>query len=301
MSNEQTFPPPMAKLYFVNDGEEPTKTWDECKKAQEKWDKWSKENKVKDEQLQNAVKDLAVNFVLQSNKLEDTLPSGIDEAKAKRILDKVYDSDLSDSNSDSDLSPAADVTVGGHQLSHHLVAFKLLCQKQGDEKALPDLTEDLIQRAHSIMMRGLKTERGETVNAGQYRKISVHAGQHLYPSYECIPENMEKIVEEYHQKSSQPHDMYQLASWLHYKVVSLHPFEDGNGRISRLLWCYSLMRDGLPFPAVLTSGHKRSQNHLVQCLQRDRKRIVSNHPHLTTLSVVSVHQAWKVWNSSYAL
>ena len=295
MASEQT--PRMAKLYFVNDGKEPAKTWGECKKAQEEWAKWSKENEVEDEQLQNAVKDLAVNFIFVSNKLEDTLPQGTDETKMKRLLSKEYDSDLSRIESDSD-SAGVDITAGGRQLSQHLSAFKLLCQKRGDEKALPDLTEKLIQQVHSVMMRGLKTEQGETVNAGCYRKVSVHAGQHVYPCHECIPANMTKIVEEYNRKSSEPHDMYQLASWLHYNVVSLHPFEDGNGRISRLLWCYSLMQDGLPFPAVLTSGHKRSQSHLVQCLERDRKYVIANHPHLTTLTVVSVHQAWKVWNES---
>ena len=36
------------------------------------------------------------------------------------------------------------------------------------------------------------------------------------------------------------------------------------------------MQDGLPFPAVLTSGHKQSQSHLVQCLEQDRKYRVSN-------------------------
>jgi fido (protein-threonine AMPylation protein) len=287
----------MAKLYFVSDGKEPLQTWGECKKAQEEWVKWLKENKVEDERLRNAVKDLAVNFIFTSNKLENTLPQGTDETKMKRLLSETYDSDSSRIESDSD-STGGDMSAGGRQLSQHLSAFKLLCQKRGDKMALPDLTEILIQQVHSIMMRGLKTERGEPVNAGCYRKISVHAGQHLYPSHECIPANMEKIVKEYNRKSSEPHDMYQLSSWLHYNVVSLHPFEDGNGRISRLLWCYSLMRDGLPFPAVLTSGHKRSQSHLVQCLQRDRKYVIANHPHLTTLTVVSVYQAWKTWNES---
>ena len=147
-------------------------------------------------------------------------------------------------------------------------------------------------------MKGLRTEEGRMVNAGVYRKISVHAGQHTYPSHKCIPENMEKIVKEHNHKVSQGHDMFELASWLYFNVVSLHPFEDGNGRISRLLWCYSLMRDGLPFPASLTSGHKRSQSHLVLCLQRDQKFNVSNHPHLTTLTVVSIHQVWQDYHST---
>lgn len=296
MASEPT--PRMAKLYFVSDGKEPVKTWGECKKAQEEWAKWLKENEDEDERLRNAVKYLAVDFIFVSNKLEDTLPQGTDETKIKRLLSKTYDSDLSRIESDSDSAGGDMTSAGGRQLSQHLSAFKLLCQKGDDKTALPDLTEELIQRVHLIMMRGLKTEQGEPVHAGCYRNVSVHAGQHLYPSHECIPANMENIVEEYNRKLSEPHDMYQLASWLHYNIVSLHPFEDGNGRISRLLWCYSLMRDGLPFPAVLTSGHKRSQSHLVQCLQRDRKYVIANHPHLTTLTVVSVHQAWKMWNES---
>ena len=289
-----TSQPQMVKLYFVGDGEEPVKMWSECKISQQKWSNRSKGNmNEEDEKLQNAVKKFAVDFVYLSNKLEDTLPQGTNEAKLTELLSEKYYSDMSDSDSAGDV-----LQPGGRQLIQHLQAFKLLCQKRGDNNTFPELTEELIQEVHSVMMRGLKTELGEAVHAGCYRKITVHAGQHVYPSHECIPANMAKIVKEYEKTSSQPHDMYQLASWLHYNVVTLHPFEDGNGRISRLLWCYSLMRDGLPFPAVLTSGHKRSQRHLVQCLQRDRKYVVSNHPHLTTLTVVSVHRAWKVWNES---
>lgn len=144
------------------------------------------------------------------------------------------------------------------------------------------------------MMSGLKNEDGMSINAGHYRTISVYAGTHVFPSFTCIPHSMAKIVEEYNEKFSCPHDPFELASWLHFNIVTLHPFEDGNGRMSRLLWCYSLMRDGLPFPAVLTSGHKRSQKHLVQCLNRDQNRLLMNdNPHMTTLTVVSVLLAWQ--------
>ena len=282
--------PQMAKLYFVNDGKEPSKTWGECKKALERW---AKEKEVEAEQVKAFFKKQAVDVIWLSNKLEGTLPQGTDESKAKKVLSKGYDVDMSM----SDLL-GGDEKPSGRQLAQHLKAFKLLCVKREGSDSLPVLSEELILQAHHVMMQGLKTEQGEIVNAGVYRKISVHAGQHVYPSYQCIPENMEKIIKVYNQKVSQTHDMYQLASWLHFTVVSLHPFEDGNGRISRLLWCYSLMRDGLPFPVILTSGHKRSQSHLVQCLQRDRKHMVSNHPHLTTLTIVSVMQAWNDYSSA---
>lgn len=287
---EHTNTPKMAKLYFVSDGNEPAKLWAKCKKVQHDWCK----EKLKPELVvKDVFKELAVNYVYESNKLEDTLPKETDEIEVKLLLAKFYDDELNDTQ-----LLRVDLPTGGRQLLQHLKAFKLLCENRRESNTLPDLTESLIQQVHSIMMRGLKTEQGEEISAGFYRKISVHAGQHVYPSYECIPVNMGKIVAEYSRKASQPHDMYQLASWLHFKIVSLHPFEDGNGRLSRLLWCYSLMRDGLPFPAVLTSGHKRSQTHLVRCLERDRKYIVSDHPHLTTLTVVSVYQAWEAWNDS---
>ncbi len=145
------------------------------------------------------------------------------------------------------------------------------------------------------MMGGLTNEQGLSVDAGSYRTISVCAGNdHVYPSYTCIPANMEKIVREYNERYSSPHDAFELASWLYFNVVSLHPFVDGNGRISRLLWSYSLMRDGLPFPAMLSSGHRKSQKHLVLCIERDRERLLyDNNPHVTSLTVVSVLQAWQ--------
>ena len=51
------------------------------------------------------------------------------------------------------------------------------------------------------------------------------------------------------------------------------------------------MRDGQPIPTVLTSGHKKSQSHLVLCLKQDRDFYVSNNLHLTTLSNSREHQS----------
>ena len=49
------------------------------------------------------------------------------------------------------------------------------------------------------------------------------------------------------------HDLFELASFL----LSLHSFEDDNCQLGWLLYCYPLIRDGLPFPSVLTLGIKR--------------------------------------------
>lgn len=44
---------------------------------------------------------------------------------------------------------------------------------------------------------------------------------------------------------------------LHYKFVRIHPFDDGNGRVSRLLMNYVLLKNGLP-PVIIKSADKRN-------------------------------------------
>lgn len=48
-----------------------------------------------------------------------------------------------------------------------------------------------------------------------------------------------------------------IAALLHYKFLRIHPFDDGNGRLSRLLMNYVLLRFGFP-PVVVKSSDKKS-------------------------------------------
>ena len=58
----------------------------------------------------------------------------------------------------------------------------------------------------------------------------------------------------------------ELAALLHYKFVCIHPFDDGNGRISRLLMNYVLLRHGLT-PIIIKSADKK--NYLYALHQAD--------------------------------
>ena len=44
------------------------------------------------------------------------------------------------------------------------------------------------------------------------------------------------------------------AAWLHHRFVRTHPFQDGNGRVSRLLMAYAYIVRGLPPPVVTAAG-----------------------------------------------
>lgn len=279
--------PSLVRLNFLSSAEdEPAKLWKNCVQKLYEW-KNGLSADYSPEKLKKYNGEMAARLVWETNLLEDTIPRGLSRPVTESVLTKAY-------NKES--VPSLD-TAGLSQMIQHLQAFKLVHSRIDKE-----FTEDMIKEAHRIMMAGLSNEQGIPVDNGEYRQSSVFAGIHQFPSHDCIQRNMTRIVREYNEKvSTADHDPYELASWLYFEVVSLHPFDDGNGRISRLLWCYSLMKDGIPFPVMLTSGHKKSQKHLVKCIKRDENYFFTKWPHLTTLTVISVALAWKQFSSSVDL
>ena len=231
-----------------------------------------------------------------SNKLEGTLPVGISQYSTFNILQKLINNPpdvdrlLKEYRQEKQGKNAEKDRVSRRQLIQHMAAY-LRCEKAVEVKE--PLSEEMIKDVHKTMMDGLETEEGDPMNAGEYRQIPLHADDHVFPAPHCVPSRMRWIVEEYNKKASDPnHDPYQLASWLLFHVVSLHPFRDGNGRLCRLLWCYSLMRDGLPFPLTISSGHKKAHKHYVRAIDRSQRCRGGDHPHLTTLTVLSVGRSW---------
>lgn len=69
-----------------------------------------------------------------------------------------------------------------------------------------------------------------------------------------VPALMRELIDWYQDEKESLHPI-KLAALFHHKFVLIHPFDDGNGRISRLLMNYILMRHGYP-PVVIKSAQK---------------------------------------------
>lgn len=293
--------PKLEKLYFLREVDErfvdPDPVWKQCQKLLNMWEsEFCRDEKIAGRMVEFC-KQKAINMIWLSNKLGGTLPEGVSEMETHQILTKLYDGsnvdellrncaiDTNDQDSDAERDRNSK-----RQLLQHLQAFLELRVAARDKR---DLSEDLILGIHKTLMKDLALEGGGTLHGGEYRQISVHAGAHVFPSHQSVPASMKRDIKEYNEKAADPnHDPYHLASWILHRVITIHPFEDGNGRLCRLLWCFSLMRDGLPFPLTISSGASSAHKHYVRCIENDRRRSTLACGHLTTLTVVSVESAW---------
>ncbi|MCP9265614.1 Adenosine monophosphate-protein transferase [Dirofilaria immitis] len=92
--------------------------------------------------------------------------------------------------------------------------------------------------------------------AGVFRKTQVFVGSFTPISASMISGEMEEMVKWLNDDDSMLLDPIERAAIAHYKLVSIHPFIDGNGRTARLLMNLILMRSG--FPPVIIPVEDRS-------------------------------------------
>ena len=95
---------------------------------------------------------------------------------------------------------------------------------------------------------------------GQYKTQPNHMEQadgtiHRYVQPLHVPDRMAELVDWLAEHIDQHHPIV-TAALVHYNLVRIHPFDDGNGRGARILMNLILMKKGF-FPAVIRSEKKR--------------------------------------------
>lgn len=141
------------------------------------------------------------------------------------------------------------------------------------------LTEIFIRQLHQTLLRedydvyrnlpgGVTTSY--TVHAGQYKTrpnsvITRYGDRFDYAMPEETPFMMRDLVDWYNtMEETGELTPVQLAALFHYRYIRIHPFEDGNGRIARLMVNYILVRHGYPMIVV----RSRKKNEYLEALHR---------------------------------
>jgi len=155
------------------------------------------------------------------------------------------------------------LTVQGRTLKEHLEMKNHAEAIDFLEEAIKsrDLTEGLIKELHATLFLGIELFAGaESIKPGAYKIKDNHvltlSGEiHHYVPAILVPEEMEKLITWYNENKLKMHPV-ELAALFHHKLVAIHPFTDGNGRISRLCMNYILMQKGYP-PAIIRNERRK--------------------------------------------
>lgn len=178
-----------------------------------------------------------------------------------------------------------DKTNGKHDLREyeemkaHDVAFELMKDWASDNER--PLSEAALRNLHKILLvrpywKEALTPDGQStrreIEVGNYKtqpnSVRLQNGEIFhYASPEETPILMGDLISWYkeEERKKELHPI-ELAALLHYRFVRIHPFDDGNGRISRLLMNYVLFKHNLP-PVIIKSADKK--NYLFALNQAD--------------------------------
>jgi len=114
------------------------------------------------------------------------------------------------------------------------------------------VSELLIRNLHKMVVR--ETEP----SAGSYRSanVMITGSRHTPPEAYEVPQLMQDLITWIRDNKKKLHTI-ELAAIAHHKLVCIHPFFDGNGRVARLFMNLLLMKEGYPLVVILKNDRKK--------------------------------------------
>lgn len=113
------------------------------------------------------------------------------------------------------------------------------------EKASLPLSETLIKQLHLILKSGTSDSRLSWFNVGEYKKIPNEIANKETTLPKDVAKEMKKLINEYNNKDCKT---FKDILDFHYKFECIHPFQDGNGRVGRLILFKECLKNNIvPF------------------------------------------------------
>lgn len=129
-------------------------------------------------------------------------------------------------------------------------------------------SEQLVREVHAQLLSGPLAKE-----ATPYRGDNAFAGTHLFVAPELLASAMKEFVRASNHLLAHEKDPFTAAAQISHRFVSIHPFEDMNGRMSRLLMTAILTTYGMPFPVPVRGGKKSKARYMWALRKADRGNI----------------------------
>jgi len=213
----------------------------------------------------------------KKRKLDSLRPlpkSALERLKKQFAIELAYNSNAIEGNTltlrETRMVIEEGITISGKPLREHFEAInhqkafeflEVLTRKQSR------ITEQTVKDIHRIILSGIDDEY-----AGRYRDVNVRILGAIKspPRFEKVPQRMHEFVRQVNSNLGKLNAV-EMAAFIHYGLVEIHPFTDGNGRTARLLMNLFLMRHGYPVTMVLKVDRKRYYDCLRKADQEDTK------------------------------
>ena len=120
------------------------------------------------------------------------------------------------------------------------------------DNAAKPLTEAFIKELHRTLKNGTSDSRQPWFAVGGYKKVANEVGGQTTTLPAKVPAAMAKLLEEYN--SGTDKTLNDLLDF-HVRFERIHPFQDGNGRVGRLILFKESLRFGI-VPFIIDDRHK---------------------------------------------
>ena len=119
------------------------------------------------------------------------------------------------------------------------------------EHATDELSIDFIKELHKVLKTGTSDNRKDWFAVGDYKRLPNEVGGEETCPPEQVAERMEEMLANYQNSKQQFEDILDL----HVRFERIHPFQDGNGRVGRLIMFKECLCSGI-VPFIITDELK---------------------------------------------
>lgn len=192
------------------------------------------------------------------DKLRPFPKAALQELKKQLEIELTYNSNAIEGNSltlqETRLVLEHGITIKGKSLKDH---FEAINHKEAilfvEDSLKEEINKKLIKKLNELVLDKIYEDE-----RGRYRTTNVRILGAIKspPQAEKVPKLMNNFIE-YVTKNSDNLNAIEMAAAMHYKLVEIHPFVDGNGRTARLLMNLFLMKHGYPITIVLKNDRKK--------------------------------------------
>ena len=114
------------------------------------------------------------------------------------------------------------------------------------------LSEAFIKELHKILKTGTSDSRLSWFKVGDYKRRANAVGDIETTAPRLVPQEMKKLVDEYNKKDS--HTLEEIIEF-HVKFERIHPFQEGNGRVGRMIAFKECLKNNI-VPFIILDSKK---------------------------------------------